>query len=61
MNDSRKAEQPVTKERKRYALLDTIRGVTLLSMILYHGAWDLVYLYGVDWQWYRGKGAYLWQ
>ncbi len=47
--------------KKRYALLDTIRGITLLSMILYHGAWDMVYLYGVNWDWYRGKGAYLWQ
>ena len=27
-------------KRKRYALLDSIRGITLLSMILYHGAWD---------------------
>lgn len=45
----------------RYALLDTIRGVTLLSMIAFHGAWDLVYIYGVDWSFYRGPYAYIWQ
>ena len=45
----------------RYALLDTIRGVTLLSMIAFHGAWDLVYIYGVDWPFYRGPYAYIWQ
>lgn len=46
---------------KRYHLLDNIRGITLLSMIAYHGTWDLVYLYGVDWKWYEGTGAYIWQ
>lgn len=45
----------------RYELLDSIRGITLLSMIFYHGAWDLVYLYGVKWDWYHGMGAYIWQ
>lgn len=45
----------------RYHLLDTIRGITLISMILYHGVWDLVYMYGVKWNWYRGTGAYIWQ
>lgn len=45
----------------RYALLDVIRGITLFSMILYHGAWDLVYLYGIRWNWYLGTGAYIWQ
>jgi len=47
--------------RPRYAGLDTIRGVTLVSMIAYHTCWDLVYLWGVDWPWYRSFGAYLWQ
>ena len=50
-----------TGRRPRYAGLDTIRGITLLSMITYHASWDLVYLYGVDWSWYRTFGAYLWQ
>lgn len=45
----------------RYPLLDCIRGMTLLSMILYHGTWDLVYIYGMKWKWYGGAGAYIWQ
>ena len=46
---------------RRFDTLDTIRGVTLISMILYHASWDLVYLYGVDWPFYHSTGAYLWQ
>lgn len=49
------------KSSHRYALLDSIRGITLLSMILYHGTWDLVYLCGIKWDWYKGTGAYVWQ
>ena len=48
-------------QKQRYHLLDTLRGITLISMIVYHGTWDLVYLYGVDWNWYRGIYAYAWQ
>ena len=46
---------------RRYELLDVIRGITLVSMICYHGAWDLVYIAGVDWPWYHTQGAYYWQ
>jgi len=41
--------------------LDTLRGITLISMIAYHARWDLVYMFGKDWSWYRSDGAYLWQ
>ena len=47
--------------KRRWDGLDTLRGVTLISMIAYHASWDLVYLYGVRWPWYRSFGAYLWQ
>lgn len=50
-----------TLNRPRYELLDTLRGLTMLSMIAYHGVWDLVYLFGADWGWYSGTGAYIWQ
>ena len=30
----------------RYALLDELRGLDLVSMMLYHGCWDLVNLFG---------------
>lgn len=47
--------------KARYALPDTLRGLTLLSMIAYHGCWDMVYILGADWPWYGSTGAYLWQ
>lgn len=46
---------------KRYHILDEIRGITLCSMILYHAVWDLVYMFGYDWAWYRSDFAYWWQ
>ncbi|MBR2929051.1 MAG: DUF1624 domain-containing protein [Oscillospiraceae bacterium] len=49
------------KKSKRRESLDTLRGLTLVSMIAYHACWDLVYLFGKDWAWYRSDGAYLWQ
>ena len=36
----------------RFALLDELRGLDLISMMLYHGMWDLVYLFGVRAPWY---------
>lgn len=48
-------------EKKRFPLLDSIRGVVLVSMILYHATWNFVYIYGRDWKWFGSKGAYLWQ
>ena len=47
--------------RQRRHGIDTLRGWTLVNMIAYHGAWDLVYLCGVDWPWYGSAGAYWWQ
>lgn len=50
-----------TETRVRYHLLDGIRGIVLISMIVYHCSWNLVYIYGVKWPWYHGTGAYVWQ
>ena len=30
----------------RYRLLDELRGLDLISMMLYHGMWDVVFLFG---------------
>ena len=49
------------EERFRLNGLDTLRGLTLVSMIIYHACWDLVWIFGVDWAWYRSQGAYIWQ
>ena len=48
-------------KQKRYGILDVIRGMALFHMIAYHGIWDLVYLYGQNWSWYRGLPGYIWQ
>ncbi len=47
--------------KQRYGLLDSFRGLVLISMIVYHGSWDLVYLFHKNWTWYQGTGAYIWQ
>lgn len=48
-------------KKKRSGLLDSIRGCTVIQMVLYHAVWDLVFIFGVDWKWYQGTGAYIWQ
>jgi len=45
----------------RYSVLDCVRGISLISMVLYHGVWDLVYLFNVDLDWFRSVGGYVWQ
>lgn len=46
---------------KRYRILDHIRGVTLLSMIVYHAIWDLVYIFDMRLDWYKTEIGYAWQ
>uniref|UniRef100_UPI0040567633 heparan-alpha-glucosaminide N-acetyltransferase n=1 Tax=Acetatifactor sp. TaxID=1872090 RepID=UPI0040567633 len=48
-------------EKKRYEYLDILRGITLISMILYHTMWDLVYIAKIKIDWYPSEGAYIWQ
>lgn len=45
----------------RYALLDELRGLDLVSMMLYHACWDLVFLFGVQMNWYAATPGHLWQ
>ena len=45
----------------RYRLLDTLRGISVASMILFHACWDLVNLYHFDWQWFQGAPGHVWQ
>ncbi len=51
----------ITLRKKRYTALDALRGLCLISMILYHGMWDIVYMFGVRADWYESDGAYIWQ
>lgn len=59
--DDASARPPETGIKPRYAFLDRLRGMTLISMILFHGTWDLVYLFHVPWSWFTTSWAFLWQ
>ena len=48
-------------KKARYGLPDSIRGLTLLSMIGYHGVWDAVYLFDCKLDWFESRAAYAWQ
>jgi len=37
----------------RYGILDAVRGFSIISMVLFHAAWDLVYIYGLNATEYR--------
>lgn len=45
----------------RLHTLDTIRGIALISMILFHTAWDLSYIYNVRILQSMGIYSYIWQ
>ncbi|MBE6729253.1 MAG: DUF1624 domain-containing protein [Ruminococcaceae bacterium] len=45
----------------RIHYLDTIRGITIISMIIYHTVWDLSYIYDVRILQNMGNWGYIWQ
>ena len=47
--------------KSRYRFLDMLRGLNLISMILYHALYNLNYLYGHPMEWYRSTPGYIWQ
>lgn len=52
---------PSKVSANRYALLDELRGLDLISMMCYHGLWDVVFLFGVQLPWYTRMPGHLWQ
>ncbi|MCR5718304.1 MAG: DUF1624 domain-containing protein [Oscillospiraceae bacterium] len=46
---------------RRSGLLDSLRGLTVLNMILFHAMYDLVFIFGVSAPWFLGTGAFVWQ
>lgn len=48
-------------EKPRLHLIDEYRGFVVLNMIAYHAIWDLVYMFGVNWQWYKSDVGFVWQ
>ena len=59
MENERRARQKAPAGR--YALLDELHGLDLVSMMLYHACWDLVFLFDVNMRWYAGTPGRLWQ
>ena len=45
----------------RFHLLDAFRGVTMISMVLYHSCYDYFSAFGKNPGWIATKGAFLWQ
>ncbi|MDY3282340.1 MAG: heparan-alpha-glucosaminide N-acetyltransferase domain-containing protein [Dysosmobacter sp.] len=51
----------VAPPKIRYHLPDSVRGLTLISMAVYHAVWDMVYLFDEGWSWYVSPAAFWWQ
>ena len=49
------------EKKKRYTLIDILRGISVIAMIVYHAMWDLVYVHGVDIPWFFTEGASVFQ
>lgn len=48
-------------EENRFYLIDTIRGIAIINMILYHLFYDLVYIYGLNLTWFKTEEAFIWE
>lgn len=49
------------EKRERYYLLDGLRGIAVLSMVIYHFVWDLNYVAGFRWGSYSSPFNFIWQ
>ncbi|MDO4292457.1 MAG: heparan-alpha-glucosaminide N-acetyltransferase [Eubacteriales bacterium] len=47
--------------KERYALIDAIRGLTVLSMVIFHFSYDVFMVYGRDPAWYGRPAVCAWQ
>lgn len=56
-----KKEAPVKSSAERLLLIDCIRGFTLINMIIYHGMWDIKYLFGIDIPYFGKLPSYIYQ
>lgn len=62
LNQTAAATPPRDKaSRSRMAVLDTLRGLALLSMAMYHLCYNLDSIFGVSLPWFYSAGAALWQ
>ncbi len=45
----------------RYDLIDALRGITIISMILFHYSYDVLIMFGRDPGWYSRTSTHIWQ
>ena len=54
-------KKSIVQDRRRLHLIDEYRGFWIVNMIVYHGIWDLVYIFGYQWKWFQSDLAFVWQ
>ena len=47
--------------KTRLHLIDELRGFWIVNMIIYHGIWDMIYIFGSGWTWFGSDWVKLWQ
>lgn len=45
----------------RYDLIDTVRGIAIISMVIFHFCYDVFMVYGQDPSWYSRPAVHIWQ
>lgn len=48
-------------EIKRYRTVDLMRGIAIVSMVIYHTLWDLINVFDADIPWFYSEGGELFQ
>ena len=54
-----KTRQPAASGR--FDLIDALRGITIISMVLFHFSYDVFIVFGKDPEWYFRTGPHIWQ
>ncbi len=49
------------EKKIRYNLIDSIRGLAIVNMVLYHLLYDMVFMFGFNIPFFRTNGAYVWE
>lgn len=51
----------LSKENKRYYLLDSLRGISIVSMVAFHLCYDIFMMYGLNTDWYFYPMTTVWE
>lgn len=54
-------QKSTPEAKRRYVILDTVRGFALVNMILYHFLWDMVFVCGISADWLNTAFVEIWQ